>query len=53
MRRSLCLSSLKTGGVAHLLLNVAFTTSLFLAVEVKRGVSNPLVELSWVHLNKL
>lgn len=32
------------GGIAHLLLNVAFTTSLFLAVAVNRGVFNLLVQ---------
>lgn len=37
-------SSLKMGGVAHLLLNVAFTSSLFLAVAVNRGVFNLLVQ---------
>lgn len=32
------------GGIAHLLLNVAFTSSLFLAVAVNRGVFNLLVQ---------
>lgn len=34
----------KVGGIARLLLNVAFTTSLFPAVAVNRGVFNLLVQ---------